>query len=90
MTIAGEFGRRHGNVLRTLDDFIADGTISRLNFELAEYRDGQGKPRRMIGLDERGALIAMPSIGGQRLREGQAKLVDAFLAFSLRQPSSDA
>lgn len=79
LTIAREFGRRHGNVLRTLDSLIADGTIGRLNFESAEYLDEQGKGRRMVELDERGALIAMPFIGGRSSRAGQVRLVDAFL-----------
>lgn len=80
MTISHEFGRRHDNVLRTLDGLIADGTLNRLNFEAVEYRDAKGEARRMVELDERGALIAMPFFGGRRAKQGQAKLVDAFLA----------
>lgn len=79
-TIAREFVRRHANVLRELDSLIAGGTISQLDFESAEYLDDQGKPRRMIELTERGALIAMPFIGGRKSRLGQVRLVDAFLA----------
>lgn len=80
LTIAREFGRRHGNVLRTVDSLIGDGTVSRLEIESAEYLDEQGKPRRMFELNERGALIAMPFIGGRKSREGQVRLVDAFLS----------
>lgn len=80
LTIAREFGRRHDNVLQTLDSLIADSTIRHLDFKEAEYLDEQGKPRRMIELDERGALIAMPFVGGRNSRAGQARLVDAFLA----------
>ncbi|HEU0228938.1 MAG TPA: Rha family transcriptional regulator [Burkholderiaceae bacterium] len=80
LAIAREFGRSHKNVLRTLDDLIGDGTISRLNFEPAEYVDEQGKPRRMIELDDRAALVAMPFIGGRKSRLGQVHLVNAFLA----------
>jgi Rha family phage regulatory protein len=78
--IEREFGRRHDNVLQSIDSLIEDGTISRLEFKVAEYRDAQGKPRKMIELTEAGALIAMPFIGGKRSRDGQKTLVRAFLA----------
>lgn len=76
--IADQFERRHGNVLTSLDGLIADGTLSQLDFKSAEYLDEQSKPRRMFELTERGALIAMPFIGGRKSRQGQVRLVDAF------------
>ena len=83
LIIAEEFGREHKNVLRAIDQLIDDGTIGRLNFEPSSYLNEQNKAQRLIRLDERGFLIAMPFIGGRRARQGQVKLVDAFL--SLRQ-----
>lgn len=80
LTIAREFGRSHKNVLQSLDKLIEDGTISRLEFKPRDYIDERGKSQRMIELSERGALVAMPFIGGRQSREGQARLVDAFLA----------
>ncbi|MBR8032441.1 Rha family transcriptional regulator [Burkholderia vietnamiensis] len=80
LTIAREFGRRHDHVLRTLDSLIADSTIGRPNFEETSYTDEWNRQQRMIELDERGALIAMPFVGGRNSRKGQARLVDAFLA----------
>ncbi|MGZ9710437.1 Rha family transcriptional regulator [Glaciimonas sp. GNP009] len=80
LVIAREFGRRHDNVLQHLDDLKGDGTVSHLESKEAFYSDAQGKKRRMIELTERGALIAMPFIGGRNSRIGQVRLVDAFLA----------
>lgn len=80
LTIAREFGRRHKHVLRTLDDLITDGTIDRPSFEPVSYVDEMNREQRMIQLGERGALIAMPFVGGRNARIGQARLVDAFLA----------
>lgn len=80
LAIAKEFHRRHDNVLQKLDELIEHGTISRLDFKDANYTDEQGKQRRMIELTERGALIAMPFIGGRNSRAGQVRLVDAFMA----------
>ncbi|BAN22368.1 Rha family transcriptional regulator [Caballeronia insecticola] len=86
LTIAREFGRRHDHVLRALDSLIADGTVGRPNFEETSYTDEWNRQQRMIELDERGALIAMPFIGGRNSRAGQVRLVDAFL--SLRREAS--
>jgi len=80
LAIAREFGRRHDNVLRTLDSLISDGTIGRLNFKETSYADEWNRKQRMIELTERGALIAMPFIGGKKSRAGQVRLVDAFMA----------
>jgi Rha family phage regulatory protein len=80
LVIAREFGRKHGNVLQSLDSLIADGTTGRLEFKPSCYLNEQGKPQRLIELTERGALIAMPFIGGKKSRLGQVRLVDAFLA----------
>lgn len=78
--ISQEFASRHDNVLQKLDGLIADSTINRLDFKAAEYLDAKGESRRMIELTERGALIAMPFIGGRNSRAGQVRLVDAFMA----------
>lgn len=80
LAIFREFGRRHDNVLQSLDGLIENGTISRLEFKERDYTDERGKKQRMIELTERGALIAMPFIGGKQSRIGQVRLVDAFLA----------
>ena len=80
LAVAMEFGRRHDNVLQSLDGLIKDGTINRLEFKAVKFIDAKGEQRRKIELSERGALIAMPFIGGRNSRIGQAKLVNAFLA----------
>ena len=91
LTIAMEFGRAHKNVLKSLDDLIADGTISRLEFKPRDYVDDRGKRQRCIELTEAGALIAMPFIGGKRSRDGQVRLVTAFMAMrvTIREQAGD-
>lgn len=76
--IAKEFERQHKNVLQTLDDLIADGTISRLEFKPRNYQK-LGRQYRCFELNEAGCLKAMPFIGGKKSREGQKRLVDEFL-----------
>ncbi|MFP3709107.1 phage regulatory protein/antirepressor Ant [Paraburkholderia sp. SIMBA_009] len=84
LTIAREFERNHKDVLRALDSLIADGTLNGRNFAPVGYADAKGEQRRMIELTEAGALIAMPFIGGRRAREGQVRLVNAFMALRER------
>ena len=79
LAISREFGRRHDNVLKSLDELIACGTIGRLEIKESYYLNEQNKRQRLIELTERGALIAMPFIGGKNSRAGQVRLVDAFL-----------
>ena len=76
--IAKEFGRQHKNVLQTLDDLLADGTISRLESKPRNYQN-RGREYRCYELNEAGFLKAMPFIGGSKSREGQKRLVDEFL-----------
>jgi Rha family phage regulatory protein len=85
LAIAREFASRHDNVLQKLDGLIADGTINRLDFKAVDYFDAKRERRRMIELTERGALIAMPFIGGRNSRAGQVRLVDAFMALRAKQ-----
>lgn len=80
LIIAFEFGRPHKNVLREIDSLIEDGTIDRLNFEPISYTDEMNREQRAYRLNERASLIAMPFIGGKKSRDGQKKLVDAFIA----------
>ncbi|MGZ4995978.1 MAG: Rha family transcriptional regulator [Methylobacter sp.] len=76
--IAKEFGREHKSVLRTIDDLIADGTISRHEFVPRNYKK-RGKEYRHFELNKAGCLKAMPFIGGRKSREGQRRFVDEFL-----------
>jgi phage regulator Rha-like protein len=76
--IAKEFGRQHKNVLQTLDDLLAEGTISRLESKPRDYLN-RGKVYRCFELNKAGFLKAMPFIGGRKSKEGQRLFVDEFL-----------
>lgn len=80
LKIAEMFERPHKNVLRAIRKELFED-ISRLKLEPREYVDDRGKSQPIFWLDERQALIVMPFLGGQRSREGQRKLVDAYLYY---------
>ncbi|TCT10958.1 Rha family transcriptional regulator [Paralcaligenes ureilyticus] len=79
LAIAREFRRRHDNVMQTVAALIAEGTIGVLEVKETSYIDKWNRVQPCIELTERGALIAMPFIGGRNSRTGQVRLVDAFL-----------
>ncbi len=79
LAIAREFRRRHDNVMQTVATLIEKGTIGVLEIKETSYIDKWNRAQRCIELTERGALIAMPFIGGRNSRAGQVRLVDAFL-----------
>lgn len=79
MVVAEYFGKRHADVIRTIESMLQDADIfSRRNFTLAEYTDEQGKPRPMYELDRDGfTLLAMGFTGKQAL-QFKLSYIDAF------------
>jgi phage regulator Rha-like protein len=78
LDIVKEFGREHKSVLRTVNELIADATISRHESVSRTYKK-RGKEYPCYELNEAGFLKAMPFIGGRKSKEGQQRLVDEFL-----------
>lgn len=80
LKIAELFERPHKNVLASIRKELAD-EISRLEIKPRNYIDARGKEQPMFWLNEEQALFIMPFIGGKRAREGQRKLVKAYLYY---------
>ena len=76
--LAQEFGRRHDNVIQTINKLLADKTVSLLECKERDYKK-RGRDYRCYELNKAGFLKAMPFMGGRKSREGQRRLVDAFL-----------
>lgn len=79
--VAIEFGRRHDNVLQNIRGLIKSGHLGLLDFKESSYLNTQNKEQPCFELTERGFLIAMPFIGGDKARDGQVRLVDSFIRF---------
>lgn len=79
LAIAEVFGRRHNDVMREIEGLMSDGTIDVRDFSHISYTDSMNRPQRAYRLNERAALIAMPFVGGAKSRDGQKRLVDAFM-----------
>jgi Rha family phage regulatory protein len=79
IVISEQFGRDHKNVLASIRKLVDNGTIGRLDCKPTSYTDKSNRNQKMYELTERGFLIAMPFIGGNKAEQGQIRLVDAFL-----------
>ena len=79
--ISNEFGRRHDNVLQSIRSLIESGHLGALDFKETSYIDKSSRSKLCYELTERGFLIAMPFIGGDKARDGQVRLVDSFIQF---------
>ncbi|EBO0868512.1 hypothetical protein DQ487_10355 [Salmonella enterica] len=79
--IAAEFGREHFRVMGSIDSLIKSGHLGASDFRASSYISKQKKEIPCYELTERGFLIAMPFIGGEKARDGQVRLVDSFIEF---------
>lgn len=80
LIIADLFGRRHDKVMATIDAERNRPGLNLPDLREIEYRDTRGRTYRAYEMGESEALKIMPFIGGRKSREGQDRLVDAFLA----------
>lgn len=79
--IADEFGRQHKNVLQDVRSLIDSSHLGELDFKPSSYISKQRKELPCYELTERGFLIVMPFIGGEKAKDGQVRLVDSFIRF---------
>jgi Rha family phage regulatory protein len=79
--IAAEFGRDHFRVMNSIESLAASGHLGASDFRASSYTSKQNKEIPCYELTERGFLIAMPFIGGEKARDGQVRLVDGFITY---------
>ena len=82
--IAAEFGRDHFRVMNSIESLAASGHLGASDFRASSYISKQNKEIPCYELTERGFLIAMPFIGGEKARDGQVRLVDSFIQYRER------
>ncbi len=79
--IAAEFGREHYRVMASIDALISSGHLGASDFGATSYTDKSNRQQASYQLTERGFLIAMPFIGGEKAKDGQVRLVDSFIEY---------
>jgi len=80
LKISELFERSHKNVLQAIRTELAE-EIAGLKLKPGSYLDKQNQNRPCFWLNEEQALFVMPFIGGKKSREGQRKLVKAYLFY---------
>ena len=74
--IADRFGKRHGNVIRAIENLECSAEFWRLNFEPRDYMDVRGKLQKVFNISRDGfSLLAMGFTG-----QGAAKWKEHFVA----------
>ncbi|CAK8740750.1 hypothetical protein SODG_004227 [Sodalis praecaptivus] len=66
LDVADYFGKRHDNVLRTIEHLDCSTKFSALNFEGAEYTDEQGKQRPMFEMTKDGFVFLVMGFTGKK------------------------
>ena len=76
LLISARFGKRHGNVIRAIENLECSNEFSRLNFESRDYLDGRGKLQKSYDISRDGfSRLAMGFTGS-----GAAKWQELFIA----------
>ena len=79
--VAAKFGKRHGDVLRVIDEIKSHTeheTFSQRNFASAEYIDEQGKTRKEINLTKNGFSLAVMGFTGPEALAWKVTFIEAF------------
>ena len=76
--MAEKFGKRHKNVIRKLENLVAEDESNRLNFEPVDYVDHKGESRKMYEMDKRSFIILAMRFTGKQALKWQHRFVDAF------------
>lgn len=76
--VAKHFKKRHDNVLRAFDRLDCGEEFSRLNFEVAEELDLQGKPRRVISMTKDGFMFLVMGFSGKEAARIKEAYITAF------------
>ena len=74
--VADAFNKRHDNVVRKLESLECSEKFSRLNFEVAEYLDNQGKQRKSYTMTKDGFMFLVMGFTGKKA----ATIKEAFIA----------
>ena len=78
--VAEYFGKRHGDVLRKIDQVKADcsADFSQRNFASADYIDEQGKLRPMVSLTKDGWIMVVMGFTGKAAAAIKESFISAF------------
>lgn len=78
LLIAAKFKKRHGNVIRAIENMDCSAEFHRLNFELVNYLDDGGKPRKSFNISRDGFSLLAMGFTGPDAAKWQELFISAF------------
>lgn len=78
LAIATHFGKRHDNVLRSIQRLDCSEEFSALNFEGAKYTDEQGEQRPMYHITRDGFVFLVMGFRGKKAALWKERYINAF------------
>lgn len=76
--VADKFDKRHGNVIRAIENLDCSSEFSRLNFESRDYIDGRGKLQKSYDISRDGLSLVVMGFIGKEAAQWKEKFIDAF------------
>jgi Rha family phage regulatory protein len=76
--VAIHFNKRHGNVLRDIENLDCSPQFNRLNFELVEYEDGKNEARKEYRITRNGFIFLAMGFTGKYAGEIKEAYIYAF------------
>lgn len=76
--VAKEFGKRHANILRAIENIDCSDSFRQLNFASADYIDEQGKPRPMVTMTKDGFTFLVMGFTGKQAAKFKENYINEF------------
>lgn len=76
--VAKRFGKRHDNVLRTIDHIKCSAKFRLLNFEESSYINEQGKVQRMFHMTKDGFIFVVMGFTGEKASAWKEAFIESF------------
>lgn len=78
LKVADKFGKRHDNVLRSIDNLGCSAKFRLLNFEESSYINEQGKEQRMFSMTKDGFMFLVMGFTGSKAGVWKEAFIEAF------------
>ncbi len=78
LDVAEGFGKRHDNVIQTIESLECSKEFTRLNFQVSKYKDKSGKLNKSYQMTKDGFVFLTMGFSGKRASEFKEAYINAF------------
>lgn len=77
--VAEDFGKRHADVIRAIEEYLADAEVRSLNYFIESvYNDSQNKPRKKFLMTRDGFSLLVMGFKGKEALQWKLQYIEAF------------